>query len=62
MGLGTELPLLAGLGFVVLGPKKMHAIIRQLAEAKKRLESSSREIKSRLAAEMETGSGGDKEK
>lgn len=53
MGLGTGLPLLLALGFVVLGPKRMQAILGQIAKAKADLAKSSRDIKSRLATELE---------
>ena len=37
MGLGMELPLLLELGFVVLGPKRMHATLRHVAKRSRRL-------------------------
>jgi Sec-independent protein translocase protein TatA len=52
MGLST-LPLLFALGFVVLGPKRMQAILSHIAKAKAELAKSSREIESRLAIELE---------
>jgi Sec-independent protein translocase protein TatA len=53
MGLGTEMPLLLGLGFVVLGPKRMHAILGHIVRAKAEFDKASRSIKSQLAAELE---------
>jgi Sec-independent protein translocase protein TatA len=53
MGLGTGLPLLLALGFVVFGPKRMQAILGQIAKAKAELAKSSRDIKSRLAVQLE---------
>jgi Sec-independent protein translocase protein TatA len=53
MGLGAGLPLLLALGFVVLGPKRMQAILGHIAKAKAELAKSSRDIKSRLAVELE---------
>ena len=53
MGLGTEIPLLVALGFVVLGPKRMQAILKQIARVKAEFEKSSRDIKSRLTAEID---------
>jgi Sec-independent protein translocase protein TatA len=53
MGLGTGLPLLFALGFVVLGPKRMQAILGQIAKVKAEFAKSSRDIKSRLAVELE---------
>jgi hypothetical protein len=46
MGFGTELPLLLALGFVVLGPKRMQATLRQtqflrvLLSLRKKLEAA----------------------
>ena len=53
MGFGAGLPLFVVLGFLVLGPKRMHQVLRRVAKAKAAWERSSREIKSRLAAEIE---------
>jgi len=53
MGLGAGLPLLFALGFVVLGPKRMQAILGHIAKARAELAKSSRDIKSRLATELE---------
>jgi Sec-independent protein translocase protein TatA len=53
MGLGTGLPLLVVLGFLVLGPKRMQELLKRAAKAKAELERSSREIKSHLAAEID---------
>ena len=50
MGLGTELPLLLALGFVVLGPKRMQATLRQVARAKAELDKAICGIKSQLPA------------
>ena len=52
MGLGTELPLLVAFGFVVLGPKRMHAMLGHVARAKAELHKASRGIKSQLAGEI----------
>jgi Sec-independent protein translocase protein TatA len=50
MGFGTELPLLLALGFVVLGPKRMQATLRQVARAKAELDKAICGIKSQLPA------------
>lgn len=52
MGLGTELPLLLALGFVVLGPKRMQAMLGHVARAKAELHKASRGIKSQLPGEI----------
>ncbi len=51
MGLGTELPLLLALGFVVSGPKRMQTM---LAPAKAEPHEARRGIKSRLQGEIKT--------
>lgn len=53
MGFGAGLPLFVALGFLVLGPKRMHAMLGQLARAKAEFDKASRGIKSQLAAELE---------
>ena len=50
MGFATELPLLLALGFVVLGPKRMQATLRQVARAKTELDKAICGIKSQLPA------------
>ena len=51
-GLGTGLPLFVALGFLVLGPKRMHAMLGQLARAKAEFDKASRGLKSQLTAEL----------
>jgi len=51
MNFGTELPLLLALGFVVLGPKRMHATLRHMARAKAELDEAICGSKSQLPAE-----------
>ena len=53
MGFGTEALLLVVVGFLVLGPKRMQEVVRQVARVKAKLEQSTREITSGLAAEIE---------
>ena len=48
MGLGTELTLLLALGFVVLGPNRMHAMLGHVERAKAELHKVSCGIKSQL--------------
>jgi hypothetical protein len=52
-GFGTELLLFCGLGYVVLGPKRMQAVLQHIAQAKSEFERVQREIKSQLATELE---------
>ena len=51
-GFGTELLLFCGLGYVVLGPKRMQALLQHIARAKSQFENARREIKSQLATEL----------
>ena len=57
-GFGTELLLFCGLGYVVLGPKRMHALLQHIARAKSEFEKVQREVKSQLANELD-GSASD---
>jgi Sec-independent protein translocase protein TatA len=52
MGLGSGLPLFVVIGFLVLGPKRMQAMLGQLARARAEFDKASRGIKSRVAAEL----------
>jgi Sec-independent protein translocase protein TatA len=51
MSFGTEIPLLLALGFVVLGPKRMQAVLGHVARAKAEFDKANRGLKSQLAAE-----------
>jgi len=53
MGWSTEFPFLIALGFLVLGPKRMQAVLGQLARAKAEFDKASRGLKSQLTAELE---------
>ena len=53
MGFGTEVLLLVVVGFLVLGPKRMQEVVRQVASVKAKLSQTSREIQSQFAAEIE---------
>jgi hypothetical protein len=52
-GFGTELLLFCGLGYVVLGPQRMHAIVHHIARAKAEFEKTRRQIESKLATELD---------
>ena len=52
-GFGTELLLFCGLGYVVLGPQRMHAIVQRIARAKAEFEKTRQEIQSQLNTEMD---------
>ena len=53
MGFGTEILFMLLLGLVVLGPKRLHAMLGHVARAKAELENATRGIKSQLAAELD---------
>jgi Sec-independent protein translocase protein TatA len=60
MGLGTELPLLVALGFLLLGPKRMQQVLAHIAKAKAKIAKASRDIKSRVAVELESETDAEK--
>ena len=61
--MGLELLIGAMLGFVILGPRRMHSMLGNAARAKVQFDKVTRELKSQLSAELERlqGSGGPKE-
>jgi Sec-independent protein translocase protein TatA len=52
VGFGTEILFVLLLGLVVLGPKRLHAILGHVARAKAELEKATLGIKSHLGAEL----------
>ena len=60
MGFGTEILFMLMLGLVVLGPRRLHAMLGHVARAKAELENATREIKSQLGAEVSAASQEDK--
>jgi Sec-independent protein translocase protein TatA len=53
VGLGTELPLVLLLGFLILGPKQMHALLGRVAHVKAEFDKATRSFKSHLTAKPE---------
>jgi Sec-independent protein translocase protein TatA len=53
MGFGTEILFVLMLGLLVLGPKRLHTMLADVARAKAKFEDASRGFKSQLAAELE---------
>jgi hypothetical protein len=49
------------LGLLVLGPKRLHAILGRVAQAKAELENVARGLKSQLAAELDAVPGASKD-
>jgi Sec-independent protein translocase protein TatA len=59
MALGSELVMIVGLGFVVLGPKRMHSVLGQVARMRSELEKASCAVRTQLTAELDTREGED---
>ena len=53
MGFGSEILFVMLLGLVLLGPKRMHTMIGQVARAKAQFEKATLGLKSQLASEIE---------
>jgi Sec-independent protein translocase protein TatA len=53
VGLGTELLLVLLLGFLILGPRQMHALLGRVAHVKAEFDKATRSFKSHLTAEAE---------
>jgi Sec-independent protein translocase protein TatA len=60
VGFGTEILIMITLGLLVLGPKRMHAMLGYVARAKAQLENATHGIKSQLAAELDAAPRDDK--
>jgi Sec-independent protein translocase protein TatA len=54
MGFGTEILFIVLLGLVVLGPRRMHAMLGHVARAKAELENAARGIESQLTTELDS--------
>ena len=52
-GFGTELLLFCGLGYVVLGPKRMHIIVQHIARAKAEFEKTQRTLSAELTTHLD---------
>lgn len=60
MGFGTEIVFALMLGFLVLGPKRLHTMLLDAARAKAKFVEASRGFKSELAAELDAEPGAGK--
>jgi Sec-independent protein translocase protein TatA len=58
LGFGAEILFILLLGLLVLGPKRLHSVLADVARAKARFEEASRGFKSQLTAELEADSQG----
>jgi Sec-independent protein translocase protein TatA len=54
----SELLLFVGLGYVLLGPKRMHTILQQIARAKREFDDARQQIDKQLSLAMETDAKG----
>ena len=52
-GFGTELLLFCGLGYVVLGPRRMQQVLVQMARMKAQFEKTRQEVESQLADKLD---------
>jgi Sec-independent protein translocase protein TatA len=57
VGFGSEILLLLVLSLLMLGPKRMPAIIKNVARAKAQFESATRNFKSQLNTEFQSQNG-----
>jgi Sec-independent protein translocase protein TatA len=53
VGFGTEILFMLLLGLLVLGPKRLHAMLGHVARAKAELENATRGIKSQVAVQLD---------
>jgi len=53
VGFGTEILFLLIFALVLLGPKRLHAMLSQVARAKAELENATGSIRSLLVAELD---------
>ena len=60
MGFGTEILFIIALGGLLLGPKRLHAVLGNVARAKAQFEKASRNLKSQLGAELAARDGDNK--
>ncbi len=51
--MGTEILVILILGLLVLGPKRLHTLLRHAARAKAQFEEASRGLKAQLATELD---------
>jgi len=59
MAFGPELVMMAGLGFVVLGPKRMQSLLGQVARIRGEIEKASRGLKVQLSEELQPSGAAD---
>lgn len=52
-GFGGELLFFVGLGYVVLGPQRMHSVLQHIARAKAEFEKTRQELGSQFSLDTE---------
>ena len=57
MAFGTEMVLLLGAGFVVLGPKRMQSMIGQIGRAKAQFDKASRALMTEVSGGLQQAAG-----
>ena len=53
MGFGGEVLFMVALGLVLLGPKRLHVMLRHAARVRAEFQETSRNFQSQLTAELE---------
>ncbi len=53
MGFGTEILFILALAGLLLGPKRLHTVLGQVARAKAQFEKTTRSLKTQLEEELE---------
>jgi Sec-independent protein translocase protein TatA len=53
MGFGTEVLFILALGSLILGPRRLHTLMGQVARAKAQFEEASGGLKSQFEAELD---------
>jgi Sec-independent protein translocase protein TatA len=54
MGFGPEMLFMIFLGLVLLGPRRLHALLGHVARTKAQFDQARRSLRAQLAAELET--------
>jgi Sec-independent protein translocase protein TatA len=60
VGFGMEILFVIVFGLLILGPRRLHTMLAQVARAKAELENATRGLKSQLAEELEAVPGASK--
>lgn len=55
-GFGGELLFFVGLGYVLLGPQRMHKVLQQIARAKREFNHAQQDIRAQLSTALDAES------